>query len=40
MTTFPNTCTATFSFKNNCAKSKRIAVEVHTVRAENEEFDL
>ena len=29
-----------FSFKNNCDKSKRIAVVVHTVRAEYEEFDL
>ena len=39
-TTFPNTCTVTFSFKNNRDKSKRIAVVVYTVRAENEEFDL
>jgi hypothetical protein len=39
-TTFPNTCTVTFGFKNICAKSKRIVVEVHTERAENEEFDL
>ena len=39
-TTFPNTCTITFSFKNNRDKSKRIAVVVHTVRAEYEEFDL
>jgi hypothetical protein len=39
-TIFPNTCTVTFSFENNRDKSKRIAVVVHMVRAENEEFDL
>jgi hypothetical protein len=39
-TTFPNTCTVTFNLKNNCEKSKRIAVVVHMVRADYEEFDL
>jgi hypothetical protein len=37
-TTFPNTCTFTISFKNNRAKSKKIAAEVCMVRAETEEI--
>jgi hypothetical protein len=37
-TTFPNTCTITIIFKNNRAKSKKLAVEVRMVRAETEEI--
>jgi hypothetical protein len=39
-TTIPNTCAVTISFKNNCAKSKRIAVEVYMVRADTEEINV
>jgi hypothetical protein len=38
--TFPNACTITISFKNNHAKSKRIAMEVYMVRAEIEEINV
>jgi predicted transcriptional regulator len=39
-TTFPDTCAATISFRNYRDKSKRIAVEVHMVRATIEEFTM
>ena len=37
-TTFPNTCTITISFKNNRAKSKRIAMELCMGKVEIEEI--
>jgi hypothetical protein len=37
-TTFSDICAATISFRNYRDKSKRIAVEVHMVRAKIEEF--
>ena len=39
-TTFPDTCSATISLRNYRDKSKRIAVEVHMVRAKIEEFTV